>query len=117
MAPSLGSRVLAIAAQRCPVCLEGRMFAGRFRMNEQCPVCGHRFMREPGYFQGAMYVSYVLATAVFLVLAWGGQLLLGRRLGFWGALAAAAAVQMLLVPALYRFSRVIWAHVNVHTQP
>ena len=67
MAPSLRSRLGAIAAQRCPVCLEGRMFAGGFRMNEQCPVCGHRFMREPGYFQGAMYVSYALATAVFLI--------------------------------------------------
>jgi uncharacterized protein (DUF983 family) len=117
MEPSSRSRLGAIIAQRCPVCLEGRMFTGLFRMNEACPVCGHHFMREPGFFQGAMYVSYTLATVVFLVLAWGGQLVVGRLLGFWGALAAAAAVQMLLVPMLFRFSRVIWAHVNVRTQP
>lgn len=115
--PSSRSRLAAILSQRCPVCLAGRMFAGPFRMNELCPVCGHRFMRESGFFQGAMYVSYVIATGVFLVLAWGGQLLFGRQLGFWGALAASAAVQMLLVPTMYRFARVIWAHVNVRTQP
>jgi hypothetical protein len=26
-------------------------------------------------------------------------------------------LEMLLVPRLYRYSRVIWAHVNVRTQP
>lgn len=36
------------------------MFRGRFEMNATCPVCGHRFEREPGFFQGAMYVSYGL---------------------------------------------------------
>lgn len=93
------------------------MFEGRFTMREHCPSCGHRFMREPGFFQGAMYVSYVLATAVFLLLVLGVTLLLGARIGFWASLALAAVVQMLLVPTLYRYSRVIWAHLNVRTQP
>ena len=110
-------RVIAVLAQRCPVCLQGSMFSGPFTMNEHCPVCGHRFMREPGYFQGAMYVSYALATAVFLALVLIIQYLLGARVGFWGALAIAVVLQMLLVPRLYRYSRVIWAHVNVRTQP
>ena len=111
------TRLIAVLAQRCPVCLEGSMFGGQFTMNERCPVCSHRFMREPGFFQGAMYVSYVLATAVFLVLVLVVQFLLGARLGFWGALSVAIVLQMLLVPVLYRYSRVIWAHVNVRTQP
>jgi hypothetical protein len=93
------------------------MFGGRLAMHEQCPVCGHHFMREPGFFQGAMYVSYVLATAVFLLLVLAVQWTLGSRLGFWASLGVAAVMQMLLVPALYRYSRVIWAHVNVRTQP
>jgi len=93
------------------------MFSGPFRMNERCPACDHRFMREPGYFQGAMYVSYALATAVFLVLVLISHQILSSRLGFWGSLAVASVAQMLLVPRLYRYSRVIWAHVNVRTQP
>jgi len=34
-------RLRAIIRQRCPVCLEGKMFSGRFTMNPTCPVCGH----------------------------------------------------------------------------
>lgn len=45
--------------QRCPVCLEGPMFSGLFTLHDRCPRCGHAFIREPGFFQGAIYVSYV----------------------------------------------------------
>jgi uncharacterized protein (DUF983 family) len=56
----LAARLRAIIRQRCPVCLQGAVFRGRFEMNATCPVFGHRFAREPGFFQGAMYVSYGL---------------------------------------------------------
>src|SRR3989442_8573127 len=64
------ARLRAILRQRCPVCLEGRMFRGVFTMNAACSACGHRFERETGFFQGAMYVSYALGIgeAVVLVL-------------------------------------------------
>jgi hypothetical protein len=46
-------------------------------MHEQCPVCGLRFEREPGYFTGAMYLSYgvaIVATVpVWLIMAWLGR--------------------------------------------
>ena len=45
------------------------MFSGRFTMNPTCPVCGHRFEREQGFFQGAMYVSWVLGVTYLAVLA------------------------------------------------
>ena len=32
-------------------------------MNESCHSCDYRFEREPGYFIGAMYLSYGLALA------------------------------------------------------
>jgi uncharacterized protein (DUF983 family) len=93
------------------------MFRGLFAMHETCAICGHRFLREPGYFQGAMYVSYALATIVFLALVLVASLALARYAGFWGALAVAVVIQMSLVPSLYRYSRVIWAHLNIRTQP
>ena len=38
-------------------------------MNEDCPVCGLDFDRgEPGYFTGAMYVSYALAIPLIALL-------------------------------------------------
>jgi uncharacterized protein (DUF983 family) len=72
-------RLRAIATLRCPVCLEGKMFVGRFTMNPACPVCGHRFEREQGFFQGAMYVSWVLGVFYLGVLAILAQLLLVPR--------------------------------------
>jgi hypothetical protein len=93
------------------------MFRGTFTMNEACAVCGHRFMREQGFFQGSMYVSYLLALGVFLVLGWSAALLLAPRWGLAPALVAAVAAQMVLVPWMWREARVIWAHLNVRTQP
>src|SRR5438034_2850487 len=65
----LAVRLHAIIRQRCPVCFQGAMFRGRFEMNATCPVCGHRFEREPGFFQGAMYVSYGIGIVYIGVLA------------------------------------------------
>ena len=109
-------RAVAILAQRCPICLQGPMFSGRFTMNETCAVCGHKFMREPGFFQGAMYVSYTLALGVFLALALSANALLAPRWGLAVALGLAVVLQMLLVPRMYRLARVIWAHANVKTR-
>lgn len=84
-------------------------------MNERCSVCGHRFMREEGFFQGAMYVSYVAGIFEFAAVALVAYLWLGPRLGLAMALGLAVLVHLMLVPFLFQYSRVIWAHVNVGT--
>src|SRR3954468_5338312 len=69
--PTTGrSRWRAILGQRCPRCLRGRIYAGLLRMNDECPVCGHHFEREPGYFLGAMYISYPLSIVVIGLSLW-----------------------------------------------
>lgn len=92
------------------------MFRAPLTMNEQCPVCGHRFMREPGFFQGAMYVSYTMGVVTFLGLVTIMRRLLETRIGFLASCGVAFAVQLMLVPVLFRYSRVIWAHLNVGTR-
>ena len=100
-------RLAAIVKQRCPRCLHGQVFATLFRMHEQCPVYRLRFEREPGYFTGAMYLSYgvaIIATApVWLIMAW-----LGRSLG-----EVPLVIGPLLVvgsPWLFWYARVLWLH-------
>lgn len=93
------------------------MFAGRFVMHRTCPVCGHQFEREPGFFQGAMYVSWVIGVVYLGVLAVLAQMLLAQRIGVVAAAAGVVVVHVLCVPAVFRYSRVIWAHVNVRTVP
>ena len=58
-------RLAAVLALRCPRCLRGRVWRSFLGMHERCPACGLVFEREPGYFTGAMVVSYVLAVPGF----------------------------------------------------
>ena len=113
----LPPRLRAIIGQRCPVCLQGKMFAGWFTMNPTCPVCGHRFEREQGFFQGAMYVSWILGVAYLAVLAILAQLLLVPRVGIAVAVLCVVIIHVLCIPIVFRYSRAIWAHLNVRTTP
>src|SRR5579862_2632403 len=108
-------RIHAILTERCPVCLDGKMFRGLFTMRETCPVCGHRFEREPGFFQGAMYVSYGLGVAEAVILVILAMVFLTPAIGVLGSIAIVAAVHLALVPALWRYSRVLWAHMFIGT--
>lgn len=92
------------------------MFDRLLHMNEQCPVCGHHFEREHGFFQGAMYVSYVLACGTFAILALSAKAWLAPHVGLAAAFGIAFALQVPLVPQLWRYSRVFWAHINVGTR-
>ena len=106
----------AAARQRCPACLEGRVFTGAFAMNESCPACGHRFERAPGFFVGAMYVSYALAAPLCTVLA----VLLRLVLPGWDLLAIMGLVAVLFmpfVPVIFRLSRIIWMHLMRQIDP
>jgi hypothetical protein len=79
-------------------------------MNERCPACGLRFEREEGYFLGAMYFGYFLATA-FMVLAYiAGALLLPWPREWVAGLAVLLFLP--LAPLASRFARVLWIHYD-----
>ena len=93
------------------------MFAGRFRMNETCPVCGHRFEREQGFFQGAMYISWLLGVTSLGVLAVLAQQFFVPVIGIGYAVLCVVGIHLMCIPVVFRYSRVIWAHLNVSTRP
>ena len=59
--------ILNIFQEKCPKCGIGHVFKQNVSllqlpvMNEDCENCNYHFDREPGYFLGAMYISYGLA--------------------------------------------------------
>jgi len=64
--------ILNIIKEKCPKCGEGHVFEKKrfFEfpvMKKNCEVCDYRFDREPGYFLGAMYLSYGLAVLQGLI--------------------------------------------------
>lgn len=80
-------------------------------MNDDCPVCGLHFEREPGYFLGAMYFSYVLSLVIMgLFMLVGALLWPSLDLGLVVLLAGAAYLPF--VPLVFRYSRVAWLHFD-----
>jgi len=80
-------------------------------MNARCPVCGLLLKREQGYFMGAMYISYALAT----VLLGAGTLILHLLVPTWdlGLVILLVGLGFLpFAPAVTRYSRVIWIHFD-----
>jgi uncharacterized protein (DUF983 family) len=68
------SKLMAIVNARCPHCHEGRLFKFKWwnvfnfaQMHENCPACGVRYEVEPGFFFGAMYLSYAFSVGIMLV--------------------------------------------------
>jgi uncharacterized protein (DUF983 family) len=112
----LRARLAAVVAGRCPRCRGGRIFRGRLAMNPTCPACGLRFERESGYFTGAMYVSYVLAVPV-IALCVAAVDLVAPRLSFGASMALAAVLFLPFVPALFRYSRILWIHLDQTVDP
>jgi hypothetical protein len=96
---------------RCPRCREGRIFRGRFAMNDPCPNCGLIFQREEGYFLGAMYASYILSIALIVPLFLLGLVILpGVNILIVAVVALVAYAPF--VPAVFRYSRVLWIYFD-----
>ena len=83
-------------------------------MNPACPMCGYDFEREEGYYTGAMYISYTLALGLLFAM-------FGIAVPFWhnysmGGVCMLFAILMppflVMVPVLFRYSRVVWLHLD-----
>ena len=110
---SLGQHVVAIWQKRCPRCLQGPIYQSGMKMNVRCPVCDLPLEREPGYFTGAMYASYLLALplvfAIFLILwAFSSKTLLAVE----AMVLITALIYLPLVPIVFRYSRVLWLYFD-----
>lgn len=110
----------AIAHELCPRCRRGHIFRGPLwrtylAMFERCPECNLKFEREPGYFLGAMYFSYMLSIPPVLVLVLLLWWLTAWRFDF--VIVAAFVAYLPFVPAVTRFSRVLWLYMDRHFDP
>lgn len=111
------SKLQATINARCPQCHEGRLFKFKWwdvfnfaQMEEHCSACGMRYEVEPGFFYGAMYVSYAFTVGIMLV---GGIIIfnLFNDPDAMGYVIPITTVSLILVPFNYRVSRVIFIHL------
>jgi uncharacterized protein (DUF983 family) len=109
-----------ILHHRCPRCRVGKIFRhsiflGFPKMWERCPVCHLLYEREPGYFMGAMYISYIVGLLVISVFA----ALLWALTGWWITKDFIWAVILFLplAPAVTFLSRVLWIYFDQTFDP
>jgi uncharacterized protein (DUF983 family) len=101
----------AIWHKRCPACLEGAIYRRGMDMNPRCPQCGLLLEREQGYFMGALYISYALASLFLGVAAVTVYIL--RPDWDLGLIVLLVGILFLpLVPSVTRYARVIWIHFD-----
>ena len=103
-------RLAAVLRLRCPRCLDGRIWRRFLSMHTTCPVCGFVFDRESGYFAGAMVVSYALAVPILAAIVIA--LIMLGDLDPVVALLIGNTMYLVLVPFIFRYSRVVWLHLD-----
>lgn len=95
---------------------EGTLFTSRFmKMNDQCSCCGQSFMPEPGYYFGAMFISYALNAAYFFTV-WLAMYLLWDDVSDTAMIIALFVVVFGLLPVTFRLSRVLWIYLFIRYQ-
>ena len=114
------SQLSDIFHQRCPRCRVGNIFRysifrGFPKIHERCPVCDLKFDREPGYFLGAMYVSYGLGIGVIALIA----TVIWSLTAWWITKDIIWAVVLFLplAPTITLFARVLWIYLDQTIDP
>jgi uncharacterized protein (DUF983 family) len=112
------SKTLSILKSKCPQCQSGKMFNYPFydlkrfmEMDSHCKVCNLKYEIEPGFFWGAMYVSYALTVGLMLVL--GGSIfwLSHGKASFWGYIIPIVSSLILSSPLTFRYARVLMLYI------
>lgn len=98
----------------CPVCGQGAMFRSWFVRNEECPRCGWHFMREEGYFTGAMAINLVVTELVLCALAIG-LIVIGWPIALDIVIGIAVALIISLVG--WPYSQSLWVACDLMLHP
>jgi len=106
----------AILHAKCPQCRKGDMFKHKWwqlskfaKFYQTCKVCNLRFDREPGFFHGAMYISYAMSVAM-VTNAWFILYFVFDDPVFEVYIAVIIILNIGLLPLFFRYSRVLYIY-------
>ena len=114
-----GSKLYSIFNTKCPRCHEGEFFEHKFTFNpskvtklhDNCPKCDLKYMMEPSFFYGAMYVNYGIIVGLFVAVFIISKVILGFSI--IQSFAAIIIASLVLAPLNLRLSRIIWINMFV----
>ena len=109
--------VKSILGYKCPKCRRSKLFKEPFKlsdplaMHKECSVCHQDFEPEPGFYWGAMFLSYIVSGIMFLIPAL--ILVFGFGWSVNGAMAFVIALAVVTYMKLIRTARSLWIHIVV----
>jgi uncharacterized protein (DUF983 family) len=114
-----GTKLYSILFNKCPRCQEGEFMKEKnifklhkaFQMHEKCSKCSLKYMMEPSFFYGAMYVNYGLTVGISIVTFLITTLVF--KLSLIDSFLPIVAVLLLTAPFSIRLSRIIWINLFV----
>ncbi|MBU3009785.1 DUF983 domain-containing protein [Polaribacter vadi] len=114
-----GTKLYSIANGKCPKCQEGEFFKYSFTFNpskitklhDNCSHCNLKYMMEPSFFYGAMYVNYGITVAISIVVFVITKL--GLDFNLLQSFLAVVAALFILAPINLRLSRILWINMFV----
>ncbi len=115
------NKFLSIWKYMCPRCRQGKLFTEPFEignplsMPHSCSVCEQKFEPEPGFYYGAMFISYILTSSLLLPIALFCVFYLGWSAN--GAMVLIIALGATMFLWVMRYSRSLWIHIMVKYRP
>ncbi len=107
----------SILKNTCPRCRRGDLFyrpftlKNAYKMPSHCSVCNQRYAPEPGFYFGAMFLSYI-ASAIILV-AGALFMVFALRWDVNMSLVIIFVIGGLTHNFFYRLGRSLWIHLMV----
>jgi uncharacterized protein (DUF983 family) len=114
-----GTKSYSIVHNKCPKCQEGDFFKHSFtytpgritKIHETCPNCNLKYMLEPSFFYGAMYVGYGITVATCVLTFIISKLFFGVTL--LESFVAIGIITLILMPLNLRLSRILWINMFI----
>ena len=118
-----GSKIYSILRGKCPRCHEGNFFKYTFTMNifkvnkieKKCSQCDLKYMIEPAFYFGALYVSYGITVAICIATFITSKIIFD--LALLSSFIAVFIVLILCIPVNLRLSRILWINMFINYKP
>ncbi|NVJ89673.1 MAG: DUF983 domain-containing protein [Flavobacteriaceae bacterium] len=115
-----GSKLYSIFNGKCPKCHEGNFFKYRFTFNpskitklhDNCPKCNFKYMIEPSFFYGAMYINYGITVAISVITFLIAKVIYDLEL--LPSFLIVLFSLIVLAPINLRLARILWINMFVN---
>jgi uncharacterized protein (DUF983 family) len=115
-----GTKLYSILFNKCPKCQEGDFFIDNhffhfkklLKIHDNCSHCNLKYMMEPSFYFGAMFVNYALTVGISILVFLATHFLLKFNLlqSFIGIVIILAIFSLHTL----RLSRIIWINIFVN---